>query len=502
MVMELLAQADSAAMNMYGLTEGAAEIINRFASEELKQRFLPKLCSGEWTGAMAMTEPQAGSDLGRITCKACHKDGKWFLKGTKSFITMGCGDVLLILARSDPNSVDMSGLSLFVCPKSDQVEIVSLEDKLGVKASPTSEIYFDDAESFLLGEEGNGFKLMLTLMNYARVAVGAQSNGIARAAFNEALTYAQEREQFEGPIILQPPVKELLENMKITLEAMRCLTYKCAEEVDLEIGYSRKLRTMATDDPERADVEKKMKKHRDTARVLTPLSKYWCSEKCIEITSNALQILGGSGYMKDYPLERLFRDARVTSIYEGTSQIQALMAMKDILGQKFASTLDDISRFVEGSSELQEEDDPSETPEKEEVAATDYGYDDFFGRDQEGVPAQGAGSLSADCESSIVKLRKAKELFYDASLYLLQDIGERNSDQYAKLCAEKLAKIAAMTYVGYQFHLHAEKSDRKRLVARKWMFRVLPEIEALHEYITSGDQSTIDDFDRIVMEME
>ena len=500
-VIELLARADSSVMIIYGLAVGAAEVINRFGDEDIKKKFLPKLCEGAWTGAMALTEPQAGSDLGRITCKAFKKEGEeWYLRGTKSFITMGSGDVLLILARSDPDSTDMSGLSLFVCQKSEKVEVISMEDKLGIKASPTSEIYFNDAECYLLGEEGNGFKEMLTLMNYARVAVGAQSVGIAQSAFNEALRYAQEREQFEGPIIVHPPVKEILEDMKITIEAMRALTYKCAESVDLSIGYSRKLTTMSPDDPERSEIERLLKKHGDAARVLTPLSKYWCAEKCIDITSNGLQILGGSGYMKDYPLERLFRDARATSIYEGTSQIQALMAMKDILGQKFAGTIDDITAYVnthdsaggEGAGEPDEDDSPG----------AEYAYDDFFGRDSGAGDEAGERADAFACKDSVVLLGKANELFFDAAQYLIQNLGEMGNDLYARLCAEKLAKIAAAVYLGYLFHLQGEKSERKRLIAGKWMSKVYPQVKSLHEYIVSGDMSTIDNFDIIVLEKE
>jgi alkylation response protein AidB-like acyl-CoA dehydrogenase len=323
---EMVSQADASLMNFFGLQGGIAETIAEFASDELKQQYLPRMSTGEFTGAMALTEPDAGSDLaavqtravGGIEAKQDPVTGQWMISGTKRFITNGCGDVITVLARSeDPaKKAGGRGLSFFLVEKCDRVKVRRIEHKMGIHGSPTCELYFDECPAYLIGQRGMGLaRYTAWLMLAARLAIGAQAQGIAEAALQEALKYATSREQFGKPIKDFPQVATMLSDMRMYAEAARAILYATSEIVDLHQGAEWKgLR----------DEEKRLGR---IAEALTPIAKYYTTEVANRICYDAIQIHGGNGFMKDYPVERLYRDVRITNIYEGTSQIQVNWAL-------------------------------------------------------------------------------------------------------------------------------------------------------------------------------
>ncbi len=325
---EMISRADAGFANIWGLQD-CAETIHEFASEELKDKYLPMFNDGA-TAAMDLTEPDAGSDLQSVALRAYYNADKdqWYLNGVKRFITNGDADISLILARSEEGTEDARGLSLFLYDRREHaVTIRRIENKLGIKGSPTCELVFNDAPAYLIGNRKMGLiKYVMSLMNSARLGVGGQAIGIAEAAYREAAKYAHERAQFGKPIIQFPAVYEMLTNMRVRIAAERSLMYETARMVDLykaylEIGEERTLEK---------EERQEMKTNQRYADVFTPLLKLTASEICNLIAYDALQIHGGAGFMKDFPIERIYRDARITSIYEGTSQLQVLAAIKGV----------------------------------------------------------------------------------------------------------------------------------------------------------------------------
>ncbi|MDO5579562.1 MAG: acyl-CoA dehydrogenase family protein [Planctomycetia bacterium] len=354
MATEIIARADCSFMNMFGL-QGIADTIYAFASDEIRDEYLPKFASGEVTGAMVLTEPDAGSDLQAVRLLADQdENGNWFLNGVKRFITNGCGEVLLVLARSEHSIADGRGLSLFICDRGPTVKVRHLESKLGIHGSPTCELVFNNTPCRLIGERQRGLiTYVLALMNGARLGIAAQSLGVAEAAARLAREYAKTREQFGAPIVQLPPVAELCADMQIDIEAARALTYETARVCDLENNTNRLLERNAD---ALSDEEKKFMKQRSRTlkklnAMLTPMSKYFCSEMSIKVATDAIQVLGGSGYMKDYAAERYLRDARITTIYEGTSQLQVVAAIRGLTSGVFQSYIEDFEK-KEYSGEL------------------------------------------------------------------------------------------------------------------------------------------------------
>ena len=329
MAAEMVARADAGFANIWGLQD-CAETIYEFGSEEQKDKFLPRFNRDGATAAMVLTEPDAGSDLQAVKLKAVFDKEKniWFLNGVKRFITNGDADISLVLARSEEGTSDARGLSMFVYDRNDHaVEVRHLEKKLGIKGSPTCELVFKDAPAELVGKERFGLiKYVMSLMNSARLGVGAQSIGIADAAYREAIKYAEERAQFGKVIANFPAVYEMLTNMKIRIDALRSLLYETTKFVDILKAYEEVMKDRKLEKEERME----MKHYGKLSNVFTPLIKLTASEACNTITYDSLQIHGGTGFMKDFPIERLYRDARITSIYEGTSQLQAVAAIKGV----------------------------------------------------------------------------------------------------------------------------------------------------------------------------
>lgn len=335
MAAEIVSRADGGFSNIWGLQD-CAETINEFASKEVRDIFLPRFPEGA-TAAMDLTEPDAGSDLQTVQMKAHYDEsaGKWFLNGVKRFITNGDADISLVLARSEEGTTDGRGLSLFVYDRKDNAVIIRrIENKLGIKGSPTCELVFRNAPAILVGDRKLGLiKYVMSLMNSARLGVGAQSVGIAEAAYREATKYAAERIQFGKPIVQFPAVYEMLTYMKVRIQAVRSLLYETSRYVDMYKLYSKITNDRKPDNNERAE----LKKYQKLADAFTPLVKLTSSEYCNQIAYDSLQIHGGAGYMKDFPVERIYRDARITSIYEGTSQLQVVAAVRSVTTGVFTS---------------------------------------------------------------------------------------------------------------------------------------------------------------------
>ena len=340
---EMISRADAGFANIWGLQD-CAETIYEFAEEDLKDKYLPKFNLGA-TAAMDLTEPDAGSDLQAVQLKATldSKTNKWTLNGVKRFITNGDADISLVLARSEDGSVDARGLSLFLYDRKEHaVSVRRIEKKLGIKGSPTCELVFNDAPAYLIGSERMGLiKYVMSLMNSARLGVGGQSIGIAEAAYREALKYAHERSQFGKPIIQFPAVYEMLTNMKVQITAMRSLLYETSRMIDIYKGYQEISRSRTLAKEERLE----MKTNNRFADVFTPMLKLVASEKSNEIAYDALQVHGGAGFMKDFPIERIYRDARITSIYEGTSQLQVVAAIKGVSSGTYLKKIQEYESF-------------------------------------------------------------------------------------------------------------------------------------------------------------
>ncbi|MEG1642699.1 MAG: Acyl-CoA dehydrogenase C-terminal domain-containing protein [Bacteroidales bacterium] len=328
MTADMVSRADAGFVNIWGLQD-CAETINEFADEEQKQRFLPRVCAGE-TMAMDLTEPDAGSDLQAVMLKAtyCEADATWRLNGVKRFITNGDGHIALVLARSEEGSKDGRGLSMFIYDRNDGgVKVRRIENKMGIKGSPTCELVFKNAKAELCGERRLGLiKYVMALMNGARLGIAAQSIGISEAAYREALQYAKERNQFGKAIINFPAVSEILSVMKAKLDASRSLLYETTRYVDLY----KLLEDIAKERPLEKEERMEMKQAQRKADALTPLVKGMGSEYCNQNAYDCIQVHGGSGFMKDYPCERIYRDARITSIYEGTTQLQVVAAIRHV----------------------------------------------------------------------------------------------------------------------------------------------------------------------------
>lgn len=326
---EMIARADAGFANIWGLQD-CAETIYEFGSEEQKEKYLPRFNRDGDTAAMVLTEPDAGSDLQAVNLKATFDEKKniWYLNGVKRFITNGDADISLVLARSEENTTDARGLSMFIYDRKHRaVEVRHLESKLGIKGSPTTELVFKNAPAELVGRERFGLiKYVMSLMNSARLGVGAQSVGISEAAYREAVKYARERTQFGQPIIQFPAVYEMITNMKIRIDALRALLYETARFVDLTKAYEEVSKDRKLEKEERLE----MKHYGKLANVFTPLIKLMGSEASNSIAYDALQIHGGTGFMKDFPIERIYRDARITSIYEGTTQLQVVAAIRGV----------------------------------------------------------------------------------------------------------------------------------------------------------------------------
>ncbi len=445
---EMISRADAGFANIWGLQD-CAETIHEFAEDDLKQKYLPRFNEGA-TAAMDLTEPDAGSDLQAVQLKARYdeKEQKWLLNGVKRFITNGDADISLVLARSTEGSVDGRGLSLFLYDRNEHaVSVRRIERKLGIKGSPTCELVFNDAPAYLIGSERMGLiKYVMSLMNSARLGVGGQSVGIAEAAYREALKYAQERSQFGKPIIQFPAVYELLTNMKVTITALRSLLYETARMIDVYKGYQEMSKKRSLEKEERLE----MKQNNRTADVFTPLLKLVASEACNRIAYDALQIHGGAGFMKDFPIERIYRDARVTSIYEGTSQLQVVAAIRGVLSGTYLKKI-------------------------EEYESIDISPGLEYQRD-----------ILSDMKSDFEKA--------------VENVKNREDEEYVDFHARRLVESAGNIIMGHLLVLDSEREDKLKYVAETFIKRAKAENHEKLQFIMASEKRDLGTYRQLVSE--
>ena len=339
MAADMVSRADAGFENLWGLQD-CAETLYEFGNEDQRMRYITRVCKGE-TMSMDLTEPDAGSDLQSVMLKATYSeaDGCWYLNGVKRFITNGDADIHLVLARSEEGTHDGRGLSMFIYDKRNGgVNVRRIENKMGIKGSPTCELVFKNAKAELCGDRKLGLiKYVMALMNGARLGIAAQSVGLSQAAYNEAIAYARDRKQFGKAIVEFPAVYEMLSLMKAKLDASRSLLYETTRFVDIykaldDIAKERKLT------PEERQEQKRFAKLADS---FTPLAKGLGSEFANQNAYDCIQVHGGSGFMKDYACERIYRDARITSIYEGTTQLQVVAAIRYVTTGAYLARIKD-----------------------------------------------------------------------------------------------------------------------------------------------------------------
>ncbi|WP_456377957.1 acyl-CoA dehydrogenase family protein [Lutibacter sp.] len=440
MAAEMVARADAGFANIWGLQD-CAETIYEFGSEAQCEKYLPRFNRDGATAAMVLTEPDAGSDLQSVKLKATFNEEKncWILNGVKRFITNGDADISLVLARSEENTSDARGLSMFIYDRNNHaVEVRHLEKKLGIKGSPTCELVFKDAPAELVGKERFGLiKYVMALMNSARLGVGAQSVGIADAAYREALKYAEERAQFGKVILNFPAVYEMITNMKVRIDALRSLLYETTSFVDLSKAYEETMRERKLEKEERME----MKFYAKLSNVFTPLIKLTASEACNTIAYDSLQIHGGTGFMKDFPIERIYRDARITSIYEGTTQLQAVAAIKGVTTGVF---LEQVKKY---ESEVSE-------------------------------------------ENSLLK-NKLQEMTMDYDV-ISQKIIEANNTELLDFHARRLVEMAGNIIMGYLLVLNSQRDEKFSKSAKLFINLVKSENKEKFDYINNFEVENLE----------
>jgi len=449
MMVETVSRADASLMNIFGLQD-IAITISKFGDEEQKREYLPGFASGEYTGAMALTEPDAGSDLQAVKLQAYqNEDGQWFLRGVKRFITNGGGEVLLVLARSEAGTKDGRGLSMFACYGDDTVVVRRIENKLGIHGSPTAELQFNDTPAVLIGKRKFGLiKYVIDLMYSARLGVSAQALGISQAAYEEALSYAKAREQFGQPIYNIPPVTNMLIDMRVALETNRSLFYASCKWVDTRNKFEEHIERLKVAGKNFQEESGRMKEANKICNLLTPMTKYILTETSNKITYDSLQIHGGAGYMKDFTIERLARDARITNIYEGTSQLQIVAAVggviNDILEQHF-----------------------------EQKIKKSY---------------KGALTKLAD------HIKEIREIFLDCRKYVV----DKNDPRFQDVAAKELVDLYSYLYIGFLVLEEAQMNRRKIFIANRFITTALANARKNSESIKNEQFSDLLHADEIL----
>ncbi len=424
MATEMVARADASLMNIFGLQD-IGEMIAKYGTEEQKEEFVPGFASGKYTGAMALTEPDAGSDLQAVKLQAYQNEkGQWFLRGVKRFITNGNANVHLVLARSEPGTKDGRGLSMFACYADETLVVRRIENKLGIHGSPTCELQFNDTPAQLVGARKFGLiKYVFDLMFRARMGVSAQALGISQAAYEEALIYAKDRQQFGHSIYNIPVVANMLIDMRVMLESCRSLLYATGIYVDKKETLEVLIEKYKKEGKPVAELQNEQKYLTKVANLLTPMTKYITTEAANKITYDALQIHGGTGYMKEFRVERLARDARITNIYEGTSQLQIVAAISGVIN--------DILK--------------------------DY----FDEKEKKNYP----GGLSRLANY----LKEIREIFYDSLKY----VTDKKDDDFQNLAAKDLVELYSYIFVGYLLLDEAEIEEKKLFIANRYIITSL-----------------------------
>ena len=441
MMTEMVSRADGSLQNIFGLQD-IAETINFFGSDEQKEKYLPGFASGEYDGSMDLTEPDFGSDLQSVRLRAWQdeKTGQWYLNGMKRFITNGCAKVHLVLARSEEGTSDGRGLSMFICEACPQLVVRRIENKLGIHGVATTELQYNDVPAVLCGKRRFGLiKYVMSLMNGARVAISGQAIGIAEAAYREARKYAAERMQFKKSIDQFPAIYDMLAGMKVKLTAARALLYETTRVVDLRNGYTH---LVEHGENVSADDRAKQKYYNKVAAVLTPMCKALATEMANQVAYDAIQIHGGTGFMKDFNAERFYRDARITNIYEGTTQLQVVAAIGGVIQR------DNDVRI-------------------QELASLDY-----------------TGKLA--------RLRDTVMKLHARQLEAVKFVAEKKDPAYHDLMARSLVEMETYIFVGLLLLRDAMKCEDRAAIAERFILDSVPEFEKRFMRVTSGDVTLID----------
>jgi len=458
--LEMISRADSSLMTIIGLQAGAAADIEKYGSSELKSRYLPGFANGDLQGCMDLTEPQAGSDLGGIVTRIREEDGRYFIDGEKIFITNGGAEIHLVLARDgatfDSSKGTTNGLSLMLCPVTlpdgtrNGVRVSRVEHKMGIHGSPTCVVEFENAEAFLLGTRGGGFRAMLDLMNNARLGVGAQALGVAEAAYQQARAYAEQRTQFGAPIITQPLVKSMLTRMALFIQAARALLYRTCAMIDLSEALKVYLASeRGAQDPDRAALQEEVEHNTQLIRFFTPLCKYYATEISNEVTRHGIQVHGGIGYMAESAAAHYHSDSIITTIYEGTSEIQASFALKEMGKGALFATLERI---------------------RDELEPLRGTYPD-----QVGLVADGINKWINQAIPTLM-----------------------GNPQYALLNAKRVCEMVIDVVVSAELLLQAQVSMYKHAVATSFINRRMLQVEMNARRISGGDATRLERFDRIL----
>jgi len=454
-LLEILSRACTNTMLLYAFYQGPAALVFRFGTAEQVNRWVRPLADGEISGAVAMTEPEAGSDLGNVQTMAAPTPTGWSLRGRKQFITNGCGDMCVVLARTQPGSNGLEGLSLLIVPRvkdgRQNYRVARPERKFVIRGSATCELAFEDSSGELLGQPGAGFDEILTFMNESRIAVAIQALGICEAAFRSAATYASGRVQMNRPIARHELIADLLLDMEAEIAAIRGLVYECTQLRDQILGLERA-----------GKVTREAARLRWALRERTPLLKWLAAERALWITRMAVQIHGGYGVVQEFDVERHYRDALILPIYEGTSQIQALMSFKDQLKRAFREPW----RLLDGPCRVE-------------------------------APANPLGDALRDMASEYnraFKFALAESLGPVGALRALLGRGEahRQDLSYAFLSSERLVAMLAYTRAAEAMVGHAAASAKRRQLAERLVHRFLPEVRMAAEIVCRGDRSTLE----------
>lgn len=437
---EIISRADASLMLVFGL-QGLSDTIYKFGSEEQKRRHLPRFASGEVMGSMALTEPDSGSDLQSVMLKAHQdEDGTWRLNGVKRFITNGCGDISLVMARSEAGSTSGRGLSLFIYERDQDMKIRRIEHKMGITGSPTCELQFNNAKAELLGKRKLGLiKYTIYLMNGARLAVAAQSVGIAEAAYRKAYAYASDRSQFKQPIRDFAVIYEMLTDMKVAIEASRTLVYETSRIVDIKEGIEERIEKH----PDRAaDLKNDLKRYTRFASLFTPLAKSLAAEMANKVCYDAIQIHAGVGFTKEFDVERHYRDARITNIYEGTTQLQTVAAIGGIIAGVVSERLSEYETNFDFST-----------------------VDDLF---------QAARKMRSHLEMAISFIK------------------EKGDNTYQEFHATRLVNMTTDIINAYLLCQNALLSERKKVVAKLFISKAKFRAKSTLDYILADDRDLID----------
>lgn len=457
--LEMVARADSSLMTIVGLQAGVAHDIESYGSDDLKQRYLPGFASGQYQGCMDLTEPGAGSDLGGISTRARREGDRYIVDGEKIFITNGGADVHLVLARDsatyDQSRGTTNGLTLILCPKilpdgrRNGIRVTRLESKFGIHGSPTCVVELEHAEGFLLGTAGEGFRAMLDLMNHARLGVAAQAIGGAEGAFRAAREYAVQRVQFDGPIIEQPLIKSMLTLMAIHVQAARALLYRTCARLDLTRALGDYLASdRSRTDPQRAALQAEHERSVHLVRFLTPLCKYYATEISNEVTRRGVQVHAGIGFMAEARAGQYHADSIITTIYEGTSEIQASFALKEMSKGAIFAALDEVRVELESVRE----------PHRDLVQQVDAGI----------------------------------EWITTSLTTLMAD------PRYALLNAKRLCEMVIDVLLASELLQQATHSEEKLVLATTFIHRRMLAVEMNARRISSGDASRLERYDQIL----